>query len=140
LLTDRRRNANACSNQRDPRKKRHVQRTRSSRKKSPARAGLKHAMEQSYPALFAAGVLMLLVRRPLAGPWVALRGRLLRAALAAGRGLARALVVLRRRMLLSCAALTAILAAGRGLFGALLMLRRRLVLGCATLTATLAGR
>ena len=92
-------------------------------------------MEQSYPALFAAGVLMLLVRRPLAGPWVALRGRLLRAALAAGRGLARALVVLRRRMLLSCAALTAILAAGRGLFGALLMLRRRLVLGCATLAA-----
>src|SRR5215472_18788653 len=93
---------------------------------------------ESYPALFAAGVLMLLVRRPLAGPWVALRGRLLRAALAAGRGLARALVVLRRRMLLSCA-LTAILAAGRGLFGALLMLRRRLMLGCATLTATLAA-
>ena len=35
---------------------------------------------ESYPALFAAGVLMLLVRRPLAGPWVAfllLRRRLL---------------------------------------------------------------
>src|SRR5499427_10904015 len=94
---------------------------------------------ESYPALFAAGVLMLLVRRPLAGPWVALRGRLLRAALAAGRGLARALVVLRRRMLLSCAALTAILAAGRGLFGALLMLRRRLLLSCAALTAILAA-
>lgn len=105
------------------------------KKKSPARAGLKRSMEQSYPALFAAGVLMLLIRRPLAGPLVALRGRLLRAALAAGRGLARALLLLRRRMLLSCAALTTTLAAGRGLFGALVMLRRSLLLGCATLTA-----
>ena len=97
-------------------------------------------MEQSNPVLFAASVLMLLVRRPLTGPLVALRGRLLRVALAAGRGLARALFLLRRPMLLSCAALTATLAAGRGLFGALLMLRRSLVLGCAaTLTATLAA-
>src|SRR5262249_483235 len=111
-------------------------RTCSSRKKSPARAGLKPSIEQNSPALFAAGVLMLLVRRPLTGPLVALRGRLLRAALAAGRGLARAFVVLRRRMLPSCAALTAILAAGRGLTCALVLLRGRLLRTC----ATLAGR
>jgi hypothetical protein len=50
------------------------------KKRAPLARGLKHSMEQSYPALFAAGVLMLLVRRPLAGPWVAfllLRRRLL---------------------------------------------------------------
>ena len=100
-------------------------------KKEPRSRGVQaFDRTESYPALFAAGVLMLLVRRPLAGPLVALRGRLLRAALAAGRGLARALVVLRRRMLLSCAALTATLAAGRGLFGALVVFRRS-----ATLTA-----
>src|SRR6516225_8878881 len=95
-------------------------------------------MEQSYPALFAAGVLMLLARRPLAGPWVALRGRLLRAALAADRGLARALVVLRRRMLLSCALLSraALTAAGRGLTCALVLLRGRPLRTC----TTLAGR
>src|SRR5215469_11892483 len=97
-------------------------------------------MEQSYLALFAAGVLMLLVRRPLAGggPRVALRGRLLRAALAAGRGLARALVVLRRRMLLSCALLSraALTAAGRGLTCALVLLRGRPLRTC----TTLAGR
>src|SRR5215470_2829016 len=95
-------------------------------------------MEQSYPALFAAGVLMLLARRPLAGSWVALRGRLLRAALAAGRGLARALVVLRRRMLLSCALLSraALTAAGRGLTCALVLLRGRPLRTC----ITLAGR
>jgi hypothetical protein len=42
-------------------------------KKSPARAELKHSMEQSYPALFAADVLMLRVRRPLAGALAASR-------------------------------------------------------------------
>src|SRR5215469_11472598 len=122
------------------RKKIHVHTNVLQLKKEP-RSGGAQAFDgtESYPALFAAGVLMLLVRRPLAGPWVALRGRLLRAALAAGRGLARAFVVLRRRMLLSCAALTAILAAGRGLFGALLMLRRRMLLSCAALTAILAA-
>ena len=42
-------------------------------KRAPLAAGLKRSMEQSYPALFAAGVLMLLVRRPLAEPLAANR-------------------------------------------------------------------
>jgi hypothetical protein len=42
-------------------------------KKSPARAELKHPMEQSYPALFATGIPMLLVRRLLARALVASR-------------------------------------------------------------------
>jgi hypothetical protein len=42
-------------------------------KKEPRSRGLKDSMEQSYPALFAAGVLMLLVRRPLPGALAASR-------------------------------------------------------------------
>ena len=97
-------------------------------------------MEQSCPALFAAGVLMLLVRRPLTRSLVGLRGRLPRAALAAGRGLTCALVLLRRRLVLGCAALTATLATGRGLTCALVLLRRVLLRGRLLRTcATLAG-
>ena len=159
LLTDRRRNANACSNQRDPREdsRAHAQsspaltRKQEEQTEFAARADQTDALQpkkeprsrgaQAFDGTELPSVICCqrshAARSPAAG-WtlVALRGRLLRTALAAGRGLARALLLLRRRMLLGCAALTATLAAGRGLFGALVLLRMRLVLRC----TTLAGR
>jgi hypothetical protein len=79
LLTDRRRNAdarskiNATPQEDSPPVLIPFQTNARQPKNSPARAGLKRSMEHSYPALFAAGVLMLLVRRPLAGALAANR-------------------------------------------------------------------